>query len=141
MTLFHKYREQIAYLFFGGITTIVSMGSYALFVHFGIIPVASRTLSWMAAVAVAFFTNRWWVFESKATGFKSILKEAITFVSSRILTGIFEIASLPILMHLGFDGIIFATPGMDAVVLVSIIVVIGNYFIGKFWVFKSKKEK
>jgi len=137
-----KYREQIAYLFFGVVTTVVSWGAHILFVTLGMSLIASSIFAWTAAVGVAFFTNRWWVFKSTAKGFKNVLNEAIAFIGSRALLGVFEIVSIPFLAdYVGIDGIVFSTEGLDARAIVSVVVVVGNYFISKVWIFKDRSKE
>ena len=132
-----KYREQFAYLFFGVVTTLVNWGIFTLLIYLNTPLVISNAVSWIAAVIVAFFTNRWWVFNSRAKGFKGVLSEGLAFVGSRILTGILELGLVPLLVHIGLDRFVFSTTGLDAKILVSIAVVIGNYFISKVWIFKT----
>mgnify|MGYP002565736881 FL=1 len=71
--LFRKYRELIAYVIVGGLTTVVSMalyygstwafldGSDALQVQI------ANVISWIGAVAFAYVTNRVFVFQSHST--------------------------------------------------------------------------
>lgn len=141
MTKFNKCREQIAYLFFGAITTIVNWGVFTFLIYLDTPLVISNTISWMAAVIVAFFTNRWWVFKSSTKEFRNVLNEGLAFLGSRILTGILELGLVPILVQIGLDGFIFGTTGLDAKILVSVAVVIGNYFISKVWIFKARPEE
>ena len=138
--MFKKYREQIAYLFFGVVTTIVNWGVFTFLINVDAPLVISNATSWIAAVIVAFFTNRWWVFNSNTKGFKNVLNEGLAFLGSRILTGMLELGLVPILVYLGFDGFIFDTAGLDAKILVSVAVVIGNYFISKVWIFKADSK-
>jgi len=138
----NKYQEQIAYIFFGIVTTVVSWGAHILFVNLGLSLFISSILAWVAAVTVAFFTNRWWVFKSTARGFKNVLREAVAFVGSRAALGVFEIVSIPFLANqLGIDRIVFGTAGLDARAIVSVVVVVGNYFISKFLIFNKTGEK
>jgi len=131
-----KYREQIAYLFFGVLTTLINWIVFTSFIHLGVMLIISNIVSWLAAVIFAFFTNKWWVFKSTTKGFKSTLNEGLAFLASRLLTGVFELILVPVFVQFGVDGMIFNTEGLDAKILVSIAVVIGNYFISKFWIFK-----
>ena len=64
--LFVKYKELILYLVFGGLTTLVSWGSYALLELSGLSVTVANALSWVCAVAFAFVTNKLFVFESKS---------------------------------------------------------------------------
>lgn len=141
MNLLNKYREQITYLFFGGLTTAVSWGTHLLLYAFGAHDIAISVIPTVIAIAFAFFTNRCWVFRSEVTGFKNICHEAFVFAGSRAVMGVFESVSVFILPRLGFDGIFFNVEGFDARILASVVVVIGNYFISKFLVFKKKPEE
>ena len=65
--IFNKYKEIIMYLIFGVCSTVVSWGSYALFVKLaGLSVEPGNILSWVCAVLFAFVTNKFWVFESKS---------------------------------------------------------------------------
>ena len=63
-----RYREQIAYLFFGGVTTLVNMAALELFARLGCPTWLANAIAWVAAVLTAYFTNRRWVFASRARG-------------------------------------------------------------------------
>lgn len=61
-----KYKEVLMYLLFGGLTTLVSVGVFALFEsHFGLNEHISNIISWLTAVLFAFVTNRIWVFRQR----------------------------------------------------------------------------
>ncbi|MCL1991195.1 MAG: GtrA family protein [Defluviitaleaceae bacterium] len=137
MTLFYKYREQLAYLFFGGVTTGVNWSVFTLLVHFGIPFEVSNVISWLTAVMVSFCTSKFLVFKSTTKGVSGVLKEAMTFMGGRFLTGVLELGLVPFLVHIGLDGFVFGTTGLDAKILVSVAVVIGNYLMSKFLIFKS----
>ena len=68
LNLFKKYREQIAYLFFGGLTTLVSIGSFSLFYYFILKSnnLASNVISEIIAITFAYVTNKLFVFNLKA---------------------------------------------------------------------------
>ena len=144
--LFVKHREMISYLFWGAMTTVVSWGSYALFFRIlgGILAVsaaitAANILSWLCAILFAFIANKQWVFRSKSWKRRIWWPEFLKFVSSRIVTGILEIAGVPLLVKMGLDVKIMGIDGMLAKILVSVVVVILNYFFGKFLVFRKKQ--
>ncbi|MCD8117737.1 MAG: GtrA family protein [Oscillospiraceae bacterium] len=136
-----KYREAISYLIFGGLTTLVSLGTYALFVGgLGLPVTGGNVLSWICAVAFAFVTNKLWVFRSERRGLAAWLLEAVKFVAGRLATGAVELFGLPLLMHLGLDQTILGIEGAAAKVVVTVVVIILNYFISKFIVFRKQKE-
>ena len=136
-----KYKEPISYLFFGGLTTVVSWATYALFagpLALGVM--TANILSWACAVTFAFVTNKLWVFDSKSWAWPGWLKEAAAFVAGRLFSGAVELGGLPLLMWLGLDQPLFGVEGFAAKVVISVVVVILNYFLSKFFVFRRKKD-
>lgn len=138
---FREHREIIMYLIFGVSTTLVSWGSYALFVETaGLSVKLGNTLSWVCAVLFAFVTNKLWVFNSKSWSLKDVFNELVAFISSRLLTGAIEIAGVPLLIDLGLSQAILGIDGMLAKVLISVIIVILNYVFSKLIVFREKSK-
>lgn len=131
--LWEKYREYILYLLFGGVTTVINYGVYALcghVFHFGVVP--SNIIAWIFAVIAAFITNKLWVFESRSFALKTVGKEFAEFVLARLLTMVIETALLWIFVdQLHFNDLIMK-------IITSIIVVILNYIFSKFIIFKKK---
>ena len=148
-----KQKEVLLYILFGILTTVVSWVTYALFVNLHLGVNVSNILSWILAVAFAFVTNKLWVFASKEWKFPVLLREAGAFLSARLATGVLEILCVPLLISTGFDtwmltlchniGLqlsVLETEGIFSKVLVTVVVIILNYFFSKFLVFR-KKEK
>lgn len=136
-----KYREVINYLFFGGCTTLVSWGTYALFVDTcGMDVRLGNVLSWVCAVVFAYVTNKLWVFFSRRRSFTEALREAGEFFLSRAGTGVVEILGLPLLMRLGLDQPLFGVEGLWAKIAVTIVVIILNYFLSKYIVFRKQNK-
>ena len=133
--LYHTYKEAIDYLFWGGMTTVVSWGTYSLFVLLGASVFWGNALSWVCAVAFAFVTNKLWVFGSKSWAGNVLFPELGKFLSSRVATGIFEMIAVPALVAIGLNQTIFGIDGMVSKVLVSVVVVILNYILSKLFVF------
>lgn len=149
--LIKRNRRIIDYLFWGGMTTLVSWGSYSLF--YKILNninmngfsfwgrkidtqiLLSNILSWICAVLFAFITNKLWVFRSKSMKPSVVINEAVKFVSARIATGIFEIVAVPLLVALGLNQSVFGVNGMVAKIVVSIVVVVLNYILSILFVF------
>lgn len=153
--LWNKYKEVITYVIFGVLTTVVSWGSYTVFVNMLSMKVfVGNLLSWICAVAFAYITNKLWVFESKSWKPSVIGKEIVSFVAARGITGVIEIVFVPLLAKTGFDNIfynilekadikmnILFTDGIYSKIVLAVIVVIVNYFLSKFLIFKKKKDK
>ena len=136
-----KYREPILYIFFGGLTTVISWVSYAAFVWAGIEINISNILSWICGVTFAFVTNKWFVFTSNDTSVKTILYELGSFFGARIVTGVIAIVLFPILYAIGLNQSLFNTDGFLAKIVTSIIEIILNWVFSKYIVFRKKKEE
>ena len=120
-------RELFRYVVFGVLTTAVNIAAYYLFVRFGINYLISNVMAWFFSVLFAYATNRRWVFESKST---DILKECGLFFAGRIFSGIVDTG----LMWLFVD--VLAIGDMASKIVIQVIVVILNYAVSKWAVFK-----
>ena len=139
--LYLKHKESVNYLIFGGATTAVSWVTYALGVgRLGMGVTPGNIFSWICAVTFAFVTNKLWVFESKSWAWPGWVKEAAGFVGGRLFSGAVELGGLPLLMKLGLDQDLFGVAGLPAKIVISVVVIILNYFISKFFVFRRKKS-
>ncbi len=146
-------KEITLYIIFGILTTLVSWSMYILFVSlFSLSVLVSNALSWICSVCFAFVTNKIWVFDSKSWKMQTLIKEGITFVSSRAITGIMEILGVPLLSLIGFDRIfygiarkidisieLFYTEGIYSKAVFAVLVIILNYVFSKLFVFKDSK--
>ena len=129
---YEKYKEPLLYLFFGGLTTLLSIFLYWLFAHpLGVPPLAANVVSWILCVAFAYVTNRTWVFRDKARGAKGILREAASFTAGRLATlGLEELILWLGISVLGVSDLVVKR-------LAQVLVIVGNYLISKFLVFKK----
>ena len=139
-TLCVKYKEQLLYLIFGGLTTLVDAGiTFALY-HFWIdatqAPVAmvhlADVIPWVVAVLFAFVTNRLFVFESKKKGFLPIMGELVSFAGGRVLTLLLqELIIFVFVTRLAYNKYLFR-------ILAMVLVMVLNYVISKLVVFRKK---
>ncbi len=137
--LFIKHREGVLYLLFGVFVTLANWITYAFFVTVTDLGVTvSNAIAWFVAVVSAFITNKLFVFESRATDIKTIIKEAVSFLTSRVITGVFEILAPAWLIAVGLSQTLFDIDGFFAKLIVSIIVVVLNYVLSKLIVFRKK---
>ena len=127
--LYKKYKEIINYLIFGGLTTVVSIVTYALFAKvFNIDYLISNVLSWVLAVLFAYITNKIFVFESKS---KKNVKEITSFFFFRIISLVIEMIILYIFVDmLHIDDLITK-------IIAQVIVIVANYVFSKVFVFKK----
>lgn len=132
--LLKRYRnnkEIINYLVCGFLTFMVSMFIYTLFSEILKINVlVSNVITWMIAVYFAFAINKKFVFESN----KKVTGELIQFYGGRIVTFFVEQAILYIfIIRLSFDNLIIK-------LIAQVVIIILNYIISKFIVFKKEKS-
>ncbi|MBR4202163.1 MAG: GtrA family protein [Candidatus Methanomethylophilaceae archaeon] len=140
--LFVRYREIIMYLIVGGATTVINWGSYYLFTDFLSFELnIANITSWIISVTFAFFTNKLYVFQSKHLDMMTMTKEFSAFVGSRIFTGIIAWILFPILLYLGIDRFIIETPGMLAKIITSVVEIVLNWVLSKYFVFRKKPEQ
>ena len=129
--LFNKYRQLIIYIFVGGLTTLVNWMTYGvLTVCFAALNLSiANTVAWAVSVVFAFFANKFWVFEHKSG--EHILREFMTFLGARVLSGLFEIGGFALLVDvLCFNDWIVK-------IGIAVFVVIANYVLSKFLIFKK----
>lgn len=130
-----NYQEIIKYLIFGVLTTIVNLLTYYLLVTTILNPnieielQIANIISWITSVTFAYITNKSYVFNSKA---KKIWKEFFKFYTSRIATLILDMTIMYIFVSkLNLNDKIIK-------IITAIIIIILNYIISKFLVFKKK---
>ena len=135
LALIKKYRDVLAYLVFGVLTTVVNYLVYLpCYNWWGLSGAFSNVLAWSASVAFAFLTNKPFVFRSHNWSASVLWPELTKFVGCRLGSGLLE------------TGIIFLTVdtlkwnGNYWKVITSVLVVVLNYFASKLLVFR-KKEK
>lgn len=125
-------KEVIFYAIFGILTTIVNIGIfYVLNSIFKFEENLSNNIAILTAVLFAYFTNRKLVFNSKANTFKEKFIEFCKFMVGRLLTMILE--------SLGFF-VLFNLLGIQELIskmAITIIVIVLNFFISKFFAFKK----
>ncbi len=134
LSLFQKYRETILYLVFGGLTTLINIGSYWLLTSvFSVDFMVANALAWLISVLFAFVTNKLFVFDSKSLAAALVLKEFMLFLGARLFSGALDMG----IMYLFVDILRFND--MVIKVLSNILVIIVNYILSKLVIFKKKQ--
>lgn len=131
-----KYKEQISYLIFGILTTLVNFLAYLFFNRFlNCTPLSSNLIAWFISVLFAFITNKMFVFNN--TDFKTsfLLKELSEFLISRAFTGILDMFLFNYLVNNLSINDVFSK------LLIGFIITILNYIISKFFIFKGDEQK
>lgn len=132
--IYGKNKEVVNYLIFGVLTTIVNFVIYVILTKLiELNDVVSNAIAWFISVIFAYVTNKIYVFESNSKNLNLIIRELISFIGCRLLSGIFDIGMFWILVSIKFNDII-------AKVLISILVVILNYIFSKLIIFKKNTD-
>lgn len=164
--LWEKYREIILYLVFGVLTTFVGMGTYFIMlwaaekmlaltpdmpVYHAVRAVAQVT-QWVLAVLFAYVTNKRFVFrvdggnEGKRLGgffaarlFSLGVDSAVTFGTVLVLGAVGYTAIATDFGFLPFS--VNFTADLWSKIAASIVVIVVNYLLSKFLVFRKREEK
>ena len=160
-------REVLLYLAFGVLTTFVAMAANfgilwgaRLFTDLSdtaspkylAVYSLAKAVSWACAVLFAFFTNKKWVFRDKTTERSSVLRQLAVFAGGRLLTLgmdyavnyllLLAFAALPLAFLDGFLGLSRESiVELGAWGVTQVFVVIANYFLSKWLVFRKKRSE
>ena len=130
-----KHREALLYLFFGGLTTLVSILSFWLFTAgLGLNELVANVLSWILAVLFAYLTNARWVFDARPQSAGERLGQLLRFYAGRLVTlGVEELLLWIFITRLGL-------PAMPVKIAAQVVVIVLNFVISKLLVFKKEKD-
>ena len=131
-----KLLELFLYLFFGALVTVINILCFVLLTEKCNIPyMISNLIAWIVAVAFAFVTNKIWVFRSPSWKITIWFKECVQFILARLATCVFDMGYMFVAVSiLNFDKTI-------SKIIANVFVIIANYVLSKFWIFKEEKNK
>ncbi|MCD8218900.1 MAG: GtrA family protein [Ruminococcus sp.] len=148
--LWYDHESVWMYIIIGGLTTVVSL-------IFQVIPTSiftsmhlaawlntflATTISWIAAVTFAFFTNKRYVFKSNTVTRAAFWHEFFMFYAARFVTYFLELAIMELGNHFfaTVDGSIVTWRSFLVKVVAQVVILTINYIFSKLIVFK-KDEK
>lgn len=139
--IYRNHLEGMRYLVFGALATVINLGVKFLLL-FTILDASNEfqlqaavIISWIVACIFAYFTNRVLVFKSKSD---KILKEAVSFVTARLVTlGMEMVIMFFFVTLLGLDSNLWVAVWS---VFAQVVVILSNYIFSKLIIFK-KDEK
>jgi len=136
--LYNKYlplflnREIITYAVAGVLTTLVNLGVYRLFRKaFLMEAYTANAIAWIAAVSFAYIVNNFWVFRQRWVNFLDEFYKVVKFFAARMLSLIVEMLGLYIFYT------VMNINDMIVKVFMAIVVIILNYLLSKFFIFKK----
>lgn len=134
MDFIRKYRSILLYLVFGVLTTLVNWAAYWVFVDtYGMPYLWATVSSQVLAVLFAYVTNRRWVFDSRAYGWRDVSFEMARFFGCRAASFFLDVG----LMYVGVD--VFCLNDKVMKLVSNFVIVIVNYAFSKVFVFKKMK--
>ena len=130
------YRNQgIRYIFFGGCTTFVNLGSYVLLrTVLGVDMTLANVLAIFLSILFAYAVNKQFVFESRTHGVRELAVEMGSFIGMRLSTMFIEVFGVV------FLSCLFGIPEVGSKLALQVVVLVLNYIFSKVFVF-SEKEK
>ena len=130
---YKKHKVGMRYLIFGALTTLVNIVAYAiLYYALHISNATSNVIAWILGATFAYITNKLYVFDSKVSTKKELLKEIIYFYICRLLTLAIDEA----IMIITVDN--WAWNALLMKIVANIIVIILNFIFSKILIFKKK---
>lgn len=127
-----KYREILLYGVFGcGATVINIVSFYVLHNLFGMQMMAANVAAWCFAFVFAFITNKLFVFESREWGGSKAVREALGFCCERVGTLFLDAFLMWLLI------VRLCWNSLYSKVVVNLIVIVVNYVVSKYVVFKE----
>ena len=129
-------KEIILYALFGVFTSVVNVVVFYILYKLNIDYKISNIIALVITKIIAYLCNKYFVFKSKCANFLELLKEFIGFMISRLLTLLLDYFGLILLVS------VFHIEMLISKIIVTTIVVILNYIIGKNYIFnRSNYEK
>ncbi len=161
-----KHREILSYLIVGVMTTVIGFGTYFLILFlartvgmrdgsaaYNVMRAVAQIVQWLLSVLFAYVANKRWVFryDEDKTGKQTALN-FLSFVSSRLFSlgadSLVTFGTIWLLVKGGyvtreFHFLITLTlsPDFWGKLLAAVVVVILNYILGKFFVFRKSRQK
>ncbi len=128
-------RETILYIVFGVLTTLINIGISTILVKvFYVEGNLASTIGIIISILFAYVTNRKLVFNSQAANFKEISEEFVKFILGRAFTMVLEMGG--VFLFYSIIGIEYVITKVS----MTVIVVIVNFFISKFFAFKKNDK-
>ena len=136
---YREHREAMRYLVFGALTTVVNILAYVVCAKLVLGNMQNEDLrvniseivAFVVALIFAYVTNKLYVFDSKTTGIKDLIREMISFTGCRLFTEVISILMMNMAIWFNINDIFMK-------ILANIVVIILNFIFSKLIIFNSK---
>ena len=127
-----QLKELILYGICGALTTILDIGIFWFLANIvNLHYLVANAIAWFLAITFSFLTNKYYVFESKSFARNVWVKEAAEFFGARGLSCVIDMGGMFLLVS------ILGINKNYAKLFITIVVIIINYILSKFWIFKK----
>lgn len=130
-----RHKEILLYLLSGFLTTLVNLVSYWCVRSFMDVTPATA-VAWILSVLFAYITNKIFVFKSKNETVLAFAKEFCLFIFARLASGVVDVLGMTLLISDSSTKVF----ELAVKICINIFVVVVNYILSKFLIFKKKKE-
>lgn len=126
--------EGMRYLFIGGCTTLVNLVVFTVLCRLVHLDVnISNIISVAVSILFAYVANKLVVFRSHCSSFAELAGECARFIGARLATMVIEVGGVYVLYNIVHQDELIAK------LETQVLVVIGNYFISRFLVFRDRQ--
>lgn len=132
---YKRHKEVLLYLFFGGLSFLVNVGSF-IFLNksLSLNELVANVISWIVTVLFVYVTNKLWVFKVDVKTMKAAIFQILSFFTGRLGTLFLEEAIIFVFItKMDLNSTIVK-------IVAQIIVIVANYVISKLVVFRSEEN-
>ncbi|GBG95765.1 cell wall teichoic acid glycosylation protein [Ligilactobacillus salitolerans] len=130
--LIKKYCSFLTYVFWGGVATLVNIGTFMVSIHLGIHYQMGNVIAWLLATLVTYLSNKFLVFHSGYHGVQQMLRELSSFLCARSLALLMDFVII-------WTGIsLLRYPALAVKIFDNVVVGILNYLVSKWVIFSEK---
>ena len=166
LAFLRKHREIFSYLVVGAMTTVIGFGTYFLVLllartvgigetdaAYHVFRVVAQILQWILAVLFAYVANKKWVFRyDEDTTKRETAINFFSFVTSRLFSlgadSLVTFGTIWLLLKSGYETreihflvSVSLSPDFWGKLLAAVVVILLNYILGKFIVFRKTHAK
>ena len=128
-------KESLLYLFFGGITLFIGIGTYIFLINiYEVHELIANVVSWICGVTFSFFTTKKWVFRNDNWNAGFIIRQMGAFYLARLATLLLQ----ELLLYVLITRMRWSPIGIK--IFTEVINIILNYLISKFVIFSRRTK-
>lgn len=127
-----KYKSFIVYVFWGGVATLVNIGTFMFGLKLGWHYQTSNIIAWLLAVFVTYFSNKFLVFDSPYRGIPQLLRELFSFLIVRLLALLLDM----VIIWLGIQVLQYNE--LLVKIIDNTVVGIINYIVSRWLIFDNR---